>query len=147
MSPALLARSLPYAAGVLVILSALWWLDHRAYQRALSDRDAQDAALLIHLQTELRQSEVRLLGRIDQLAGVYQLQREAIGRVGATFQPIIEKETAHAPHLADPAAGLTDGLLAAINRARATGACTAAATGRIACALPAPPPAGGSDDR
>ncbi len=147
MMPAALLRFLPHAGIAVAIVGAVWWLDHKGYQRAMADRDRRDAAMLDQLRSDLRQSEQRLALSIDGIAGTFDAQREALSRAGAALQPVILKEAAHDPRLADPALGLTPGLLDAVNRARAAGACAAAASGRIACALPAAAAGAGNDDR
>lgn len=136
MPPALL-RMLPYAAAVLALAAAILWTDHRGYHRAIADRDARDAKLLGQVRAELRGSEQRLATSIAGIEGDYETARQSLSRAGATLPPIILKEAAHDPRLSDPALGLSPGLLDAINRARATGACAAGAAGRIDCTLPA----------
>jgi hypothetical protein len=138
--PAWLARLLPHGLLALALLGAFWWVDRAGYRRAQNERDAHDAALLSAMESHLRASEQRLVTAFDRIGANYRDQQAALARTGAALQPIILGETAHAPRLADPALGLTAGLLDAVNHARAAGACTAAASGRIACALPAAPP-------
>lgn len=133
----LLLRLLPGAIGLLILIGTIRWIDHKGYQRAMADRDAADAKMLDQIRADLRQSERRLTTAIDGIAGDYQSQHDALARTSARLQPIILKEVARDPHLSDPAAGLTPGLLTALNQARAAGACATAASGRIACALPA----------
>lgn len=147
MMPTWLLRFLPHIGIALAIIGAMWWLDHRGYQRAMADRDARDAKILDRMRSELRQSEQRLAISIDGIAGTYDAQRKALARAGATLQPIILKEAVNDPRLSDPAAGLTVGLLDAINRARAAGPCAAAAAGRIECAVPAVAAAPGDGHR
>ncbi len=137
MMPAWLLRVLPQTGMALALLGGVLWLRHDSYQAAMRDRDARDAKLLDAMRGDLRRSEQRLAIAIDGIGGDYQRQREALTRAGAALQPIILKEAARDPRLANPALGLTPGLLDAVNRARAAGACAPAAAGRIACAMPA----------
>jgi hypothetical protein len=136
LMPMWLLRFMPHIGIAIAILGVVWWLDHAGYQRAMADRDARDAKILDQVRSDLRQSEQRLAIAIDGIAGTYDAQRAALARAGATLQPIILKEAANDPRLSDPAAGLTPGLLDAINRARSTSTCSAAAAGRIDCAVP-----------
>jgi len=147
MMPAALLRFAPHIGLALALGFAVWWVDHQGYGRAMADRDRRDAGMLLQIRAELRQSEQRLAITIDGIASDYQRQRDALSRAGATLQPIILKEAARDPRLSDPAAGLTPGLLDAINRARATGACATAASGRIECAMPAAAAGSGSVHR
>jgi len=137
MMPPALLRMLPYVGAALALAAAILWIDHRGYRRAIADRDARDTKLLGQLRFELRGSEQRLAESIIGIEGHYDAVRQSLSRTGATLTPIILKEVAHDPRLSDPALDLSPGLLDAINRARTAGACTAAAAGRIDCALPA----------
>ncbi len=130
-------RALPYGAMAAALLGAVWWIDRAGYQRASAERDRREAAMIAALRTELRGSEARLAHAIDGMAADYERQRAGIARAARQLQPIFIEETARDPRLSDPALGLTPGLLDAVNRARAAGACAAAPAGGIACALPA----------
>ena len=145
--PTALLRLLPHAGLALALIGAIWWIDHRAYARAMGDRDAHDARMLSEIHTALRISEQRLGTSIANIAGDYEARRVALSRAAATLQPTLIKEAAHDTRLFDPASGLSPGLLDAINRARATGSCTAATAGRIDCALPATAAGAPSGDR
>lgn len=151
MIPAWLLRFLPQIGLALAVASAfgaaLWWIDHRGYARAIADRDTRDARMLASMQAALRASEQRLAGAMAALGADYEAQRGALARAGAALQPIIIKEAVRDPRLADPALGLSPGLLDAINAARATGACATAASGRIDCTLPAAPAGAGPVNR
>lgn len=145
--PGWLLRLLPQAGIALAVICTLWWADHAGYRRAMTDRDLHDARMLDRIRTELRASERRLGLSIQGAEAPYQRQRVALGRAGAMLQPTILKEIADAPRLSDPAAGLSPGLLDALNRARASGACATLSPGRIDCALPAAPTGAGPLDR
>ncbi|MBO9574678.1 MAG: hypothetical protein J7494_02975 [Sphingobium sp.] len=132
-----LLRLLPQIGLALAVIGAVWWIDQKGYRRAMTDRDARDARMLDEMRSALRQSEQRLSGSIAEIASTYERQRDVIVRAGAALQPIIMKESTDAPHLSDPAAGLTPGLLDTLNRARRAGACAAASSGGVECALPA----------
>jgi hypothetical protein len=145
--PGWLLRFLPPIGIALAVVGAVWWIDRQGYERALADREARDVKLLDQMRRDLRQSEQRIAMSIDAIGDHYETQRSALARAGATLQPIIAGETDYAPRLADPAAGLTSGLLDAVNRARAAGPCAATASGSIACALPAAPARQGDGHR
>jgi hypothetical protein len=139
MIPPALARMLPHLGIALLIVGALWSIDHAGYRRAMAEREARDARLRDALRSELRRSEQRLALAIDRISADYQGRHDALAALAGSLRPIIIGEKIHAPRLADPALGLTPGLLAAVNRARAAGACAPTAAGAIACALPAAP--------
>jgi hypothetical protein len=133
----LLLKMLPGALAVVAIIGAVWWINHEGYQRAMTDRDAADAKMLVKIRDDLRVHEARLAVSIASVAGQYQGQHDALAAAGVRLRPIILQESKNAPRLSDPAAGLTPGLLAAVNQARSLGPCAAAPSGRIECALPA----------
>lgn len=128
---------LPYVAGVAAILLALWWIDRSGYQRAQADQEARanfeyavQARMLVRVERNLAQTIAAIDGTVaEQIAGIEAVQIQ--------LQPIIEREIIREKRLTDPAAGLTPGLLDAINRARATGACASTSDGGIVCALSA----------
>lgn len=137
MIPPAWLRLLPGAGLAIALIGGLWWIDHRAYARAMADRDARDARIMQEIQAALRVSEQRLSASISSIERDYESRRLSLSRAETNLQPIILKEAAHDPRLSDPALGLSPGLLDAINRARAAGACAAAPAGRIDCTLPA----------
>ena len=147
MIPAWASRLLPQIGICLFVIATLWWIDRQGYRRAMADRDARDARMLEQLRVQLRATEQRLAIEIDALGNSYEAQRLAIAKTRSALRPIIVQEATHAPHLSDPAAGVTPGLLDAINRARAAGACAATTAGGIECAVPAPSADKGNGDR
>lgn len=140
MMPVWLLRFLPHIGIALALGLAVWWINDAGYDRAMADRDARDAKMLLQFRTELRESEQRLATSIAEIGADYAAGKAARDMAFANLQTQIAKEIAREKRLSDPAAGLTPGLLDAVNRARATGACAAAASGRIECALPATEP-------
>ena len=147
MMPPALLRLLPHIGLALALLAVIWGIDHRGYKRAMGDRDARDARLLGQLHAELRDSEHRLAASMANIERDYETTRQSLSRAGAALNPIIIKEATHDPRLSDPALGLSPGLLTAVNSARAAGACTATAAGRIDCALSAPAAGGQPGNR
>jgi len=135
--PAWLIRFAPHGLAALAVIGALWWIDHRGYRRAMAERDMRDARLLATIRTDLRRSEQALAAAIADAAAGYERRRAALDAQRATLQPILMREIASESRLADPALGLTPGLLDAVNRARAAGACAAPAPGGAPCPVPA----------
>lgn len=142
-----LLRFLPHIGIALALLGAIWWLDNQGYQRAMDDRDRRDAEMLNQIRSDQRQSEQRMAMTLHGLAETFVAHDDALERTNRTLQPIIIKEAARDPRLTDPAAGLTPGMLEAINSARATGACARSPAGGIVCALPPAAAAGKPVDR
>ena len=139
---ALLRLIAPHIAVVAAIAAIIWWIDDNAADRTREQLAAASAASEIRLRADLRQSEQRLAETLHGIDRSVTDQLAAIDLVGTVIQPTVTREIIRDPRLSDPDAGLTAGLLAAVNRARAAGACSATADGGIECALPA-----AADDR
>lgn len=141
--PAIILRLLPYIAGVGLILAAIWYLDHRGYQRAQKDAEFERMATAImigkyvgKLEAEIRETisgiDRNLAARIDNIDLV---QRTII-------QPTIEREIRNDPRFSDNSLGITDVMRRAINRAIEQSACPTRINGGDCVALPAPAQAG-----
>lgn len=139
---------IPVALALAATLAGvIAWVDHRTARRTEAQLRATQLMIENRMRADLRRSEARLAGTIAALAADYEQSRTVIERTRTIVQPIVTREIVREPRLSDPAAGLTPGLFDAINRARATGACAAAAAGGIRCPLPQPAPAREPDDR
>lgn len=138
MSWAIVRPFLPHILAVAAILGVVWWLDHRGYSRAQADMAAQAARIENAVRSDLRRTEQRLAEKMDandravasQVAGIDAIHRTII-------QPTVTRELAREVRYSDPAAGISDGLRAEINRALAAVACAPTSDGGISCALPA----------
>ncbi len=135
--PAALLRFLPHIGIALALGLAVWWIDHAGYGRAMADRDRRDAAMLTQVRAELRQSERRLMDKMAANDALFTHLIEGIDQIDRSTQSTIAREIARDPRLSDPRLGLSDGMLDAVNRARASGACAPGAAGRIVCTVPA----------
>lgn len=133
----LLGKLLPHLGVALAVIGALWFIDHRGYQRAMADRDARDKAMLAKIHSDQNRSEQRIAVMIDGFVSDYQRNHVGIEAMRADLHASAAQEIARETRLSNPAAGLTPGLLAKVNAARARGACAAAASGKLECAMPA----------
>lgn len=131
-----LIRFLPLGLAGLALVAAIWWIDQRGYRRALIERDMRDARLVALLRADLRRSEQALADSLAHIGAQYENRRAIVAARRAALQPIIVREIMRESRLADPALGLTPGLLDAVNKARAAGACATALAGDAACPLP-----------
>lgn len=108
----------PHLIVLAAVVGFLLWLDHSAYQRAVEDREAADAKMLIAIGEAIDGIEDDLA---DKLAArvVDQIETEQrIETVDRTvIQPIIERELRNAPGLSDPRNGYGVELRDAINTA------------------------------
>jgi hypothetical protein len=132
--PALALRFLPMA---LALLGAIWWLDHQGYERARRETEARDLKLRTELQANLRQVEQALSGQLAAFDAATARTHAGIARTRTILQPTLMKELTRETRYADPDAGISDGLRAAIDRARGAVACASAPDGGIVCTLPA----------
>lgn len=101
-----------------LVLGAIWFIDHRGYQRAQKDAELERAKTAIAIEEAVAGLEEDLVNAING-QGVQVVEAESrIERVERTqVQPVIQKELRDAPHLSDPAAGYGVGLRDAINTA------------------------------
>lgn len=122
-----LLKILPYAGFVIALGLAVWYIDHRGYQRAQeeAERDRLEESLTRaeaeqlldkqikqweeKLDERLAESDARLAKRIGQIDTVNQ----------TIIQPTLEREIRNEPRFTDPASGLTDGMFRVLNQARA----------------------------
>lgn len=153
--PLWLIRIAPYAAAAVALGGAVWYIDHRGFERAEAEATARDNAerlqeqrLVILIGTLTSQSEQRLQTLLNNQNT--QLT-QALGQIETTsrtvVQPTLVREIASDPRFSDVDRGITDGMLGAINTSRALSQCpNPAGTVGIDClALPASLPVEGSD--
>lgn len=131
----------PHAAMALLLGLAVWLIHHDGAVRARRDAERRQAALTARMQSELRRSEVRLALRLNAIDSTLGGQRAAIAQTRTVIQPALVKELTRETRYADPAAGISDELRSAIDRARAAVTCASAADGGILCTVPAASPA------
>lgn len=110
---------LPHIAIAAAILFAIWRIDQNGYNRA---KDQAEKAEL-----ERKNMELRLNAKIETAIGegldqIETTARTAISEIDVTertvVMPTITKEIRSDPRYTDPAAGISDGLLDSLNRAR-----------------------------
>lgn len=140
MIPAGLLRVLPHVGLAAALIGAVWWIDHQGYQRATRDAETHDLRLRTQLQSDLRALEQTLSGTLAVIDADTANTRAAIQQARHIIQPAIVKELTRETRYSDPAAGISDSLRAAIDRARAAVACATAPDGAIVCTLPAAQP-------
>lgn len=145
--PLWLLKMLPNLMIGVAIIGFIAWIDHNAAERTKARLDAQAKAIENNMRSELRRSEQRLAIKVIGLGDDMVAVRADLDRTRAALAPTVAKEIAHAPRLSDPAAGLTPGLLAAVNSARQAGACPTTATGQPGCTLPSAAARSEPDDR
>ena len=119
---AIVLRFLPTILAVAAILGGMAWIDHRGYQRARNDAEADAkfertvTALLI--ERAARRQEQRLVARI---AAIDTALAERLGSIETTrrtnVQPVIAKELARDPSLSEPDRAMSDCLRDAVNAA------------------------------
>lgn len=144
---------------LIAVLGGLWYVDHRGYQRADNEhklKDAQTATLQAQINTAVSDLRGKFQQDLQQIvqrhdAELFRKLNDLDITEKTIVQPTLVKEIASAPHLTDPAYGITDGMLRVLNQARASswpsGACTSGADGSTTCRLPPARPAEGQDNR
>lgn len=119
-------KALPYVGAVALVGGAVWYIDHRGYERAEHQAEQREK------ERQLQLAATAILIR-DQAAQTRQEMQQLItdsdNRLSATLrnldtenttivQPTLVKEIRSDPRFTDPSAGITDGMLRAINTAR-----------------------------
>jgi hypothetical protein len=103
---------------LIAILLAIVVIDHRGFERAekeAHDRELERAAIVAAVVGQIdQQLDRRLAATAATLRGTL----DTIDKEKTIVQPIITREIARDPRLADPNSCLSPGLLAAVNRAR-----------------------------
>ena len=135
---AILSRIWPHLLVVALVLGGLWYIDHRAYERARGDIEKDHLKQRVMFDGLLRESEGRM-------AGVIKFQdRDLADKIAAVrtyhstiIQPAIEREIVNDPRLASPDARMSDGLWRQLNAALAGSPCSRRADGGIECTLSA----------
>lgn len=120
MSFAMIRPFLPHIAFAALLLFGIWKIDQNGYSRAGRDAERielrekqREAELVRRIETML----TRKLGEIDRNTGERIAAIDSLERT--IIQPAIVKEIARDPRYSDPAAGISRGMLDAINTARA----------------------------
>lgn len=130
MIGAMASRFLPHLIVVALIVGAIWWIDHRGYQRAQKDAEFERAVTALLIERRAAKIEGNLVNAIAARDGVLVDRLGSIEREDRTvIQPIIREELRNAPHLSDPAAGYGERLRDAINAAIRQSACSPATGG------------------
>lgn len=156
MMPIWALKALPYVGAVVLVGGAVWYIDHRGYERAeeyAKTEKLRDEKARLEQRSEL----VEQVGNVQ--AGLQDTVIQIDSRVGARLgrldveertivQPTIVKEIQREKRLSDPAAGITDGLRDAINTARSASRrpCPAGSNAAACFTLPEPEPVAGQLD-
>jgi hypothetical protein len=136
-----LGRHWPTLACAAAVIGAAWYLDHRGYQRAKADAERRQLADAVLAEQKTRRIEKALVEAVAKIDANTGKRISAIDITERTIvQPTLQKEIRSEVRFTDPAAGITVGMLGALNAARAA-SCATAADGAVTCALPAAEPA------
>lgn len=142
-------KLLPYIGVLLLVGGAIAWIDHQGFKRAKTQAElarARDDNLRLQIKSWMQQ-QVSIYDRKLQEAVNQNDQNlgDRLSRLDIVekniIQPTITREIMNGPpRLTDPNLGLTDGLWAAINsaRARSGSPCVTNADGSATCELSEP---------
>lgn len=126
MLPVWAIKLLPYGAAALALGGAVWYIDHRGYERAETEATARDSqrkldlaefekavaqevdGLETSMQVAINDSDSRVVSHLNSL--------EIVNRT--VIQPTLTREIQRETRLSDPAAGITDIMRQELNRAR-----------------------------
>lgn len=137
-------RFLPHGLLLLAILGAIWWIDDAAADRTRRQIETARVKTEIQLRSDLRRTEQRLASGIHDIGAQVDAQIATLEtRHQTIIKPTLVRELTRETRFSDPAAGISDGVRAQLNRSLPPIACAPIAGGGIRCALP---DAGAADD-
>jgi len=142
--PLWLIRILPHIAVAFAVIGAVWWIDHKGYQRAKADMAVAQAKARSDLQTDIRASEGRIASKIGDIDTTLATKIDGIETTNTTIiRPTIEREIASDPRYVSASCAVSDSILRGLNAIRTGSACSRTADGGIECALSAAASGGG----
>jgi len=143
MSWSRLLPFLPHLLVALAVVGVIWWIDSSAAERTRDEIETARVRAENQLRSDLRQTEQRLAGTIQQIAAQVGAQISTLEtRHETIIKPTLVRELTRETRLSDPSAGITDGVRAQLNRSLPPVACATRPDGGISCALPDAGPAG-----
>jgi len=119
--PIWLIRFLPHIAIAAILLFGVWKIDSNGFRRAQREaerRELTQAVLIARAEKRLSKQMAAEMGEVDR-----QLTAK-LGRIAKAERsvlPSIQKEIRNDPRYTAPACALSDGMLRALNAARAAG--------------------------
>jgi hypothetical protein len=117
----LLGRFWPHLAALAALLGAVWFLDHRGYQRAEREHELAEARAAAH-QSELRRIIERGMAEdMQRIENSLAARLRGISQSNAATQTIIEREVSRAPNLRSPACTMPSSVRDALNAAARAG--------------------------
>lgn len=144
MIPAVLLRFLPHIAIALAIISGVWYIDHKGYQRAKHDAERRQLVDAIANERKVRRIEKALSETTGELDAALGRKLDKINTLGAATLATLQKGINNDPRYRDPACALGDGVWRTLNEARARtgpGTDTGKAARSVTIELPAAAPA------
>jgi len=150
--PLWLLKLVPYGVAALALAAAVWFIDHQGYQRAETQNklaQARQDAVNLKLQGMLNEDKKAAEAKMQTfLTGVDQKLHDQLSNLDienkTIVQPTLTKEIKSEVRFTDPNAGISDGMLRVLNKARSasnSSPCAATADGGVTCPVPAPEPA------
>lgn len=116
----------PYIAAAAALIGAVWYIDHKGYQRAKHEEELADAKRKADMAEFERLLAIKVKGIEDSMQTAINTsdanvlsRMSSIDTVNKTIiQPTLTKEIHSETRFTDPSAGITDGMLRELNRAR-----------------------------
>jgi hypothetical protein len=153
--PLWLIKALPYIGAVLLVGLAVWYIDHKGYQRAeekakleQAENDKFRLEVKGYINQRVKDVEVGLQSIVSKNDENLHRRLSELDTENKTIvQPTLIREINNDPRFSNPDLGITDGMLKAINQARSSsaGTCASTADGGVSCNLSPSPAAAGQD--
>lgn len=126
MIPVWAIKIAPYVGAVLLVGGAVWYIDHKGYQRAEQEAEAREtereliqSEMSLEFAEMLREQESRMTTLVNEADQRLLTAFNNIDHTDKTIiQPTLVREIQRETRFSDPAAGISDGMRGAINTAR-----------------------------
>ena len=139
MPLSLILRYLPQIGIALAIVGAVWYIDHKGYQRAKEDAERRQLVSAIVEEKRTRRIERGMLDRSNDLDISLGRKLDTLNTQGAATMAALQKGIHDDPRYSSPACALGDGVWRSLNEARArTVPGPAPAASSVTVELPAP---------
>jgi plastocyanin domain-containing protein len=142
-------KLLPYGIGLAALAFAVWFLDHRGYQRAETERNLQEISFTVMMDQRVREIEDSMQDKINKSDADLKERVDGLELTNRTvIQPTLTKEIHSETRFTDPATGITDGMLVQLNAARGLSQqrpCPAGSIALTCFAVPELAPSSGQD--
>lgn len=114
---ALVRPFLPHLVIAAGLLFGIWYIQDQGYRRAQREYERRELTQAILVLRAEKRLEAKLQQAIGAIGIDVDTRLTELGAARASVQTILQREIIREPRFSDPAAGITPGMLDALNRA------------------------------